>query len=376
MSVRLSKIIAACFAALVLLLGGCDTVTDNNPVNSLDSLPVLHLYVSQDDLVNMYNNKFTDYEMPVTVGYDNNTLKGRMKAAGAGSRYFPKFSYKFELSHGTFNGLSTFNISSQVYDKTMIKTAIAIYLYEKTGFPVFYSTPVFVTTNDENSGLYVLNEKINEEWFQKYQHSVYELFQVQFDAKFTFSRSNNVKENFQKEIPDNDNFETLETMINAIDEVSPENVFTELNNYIDVKEYLKYHAITSVRHDPDAFTNNFFLYKESASAPFRVIPWDFDKTFDVIGSVGLYGDNELIRKLFQNDSCRALYKQYMKDILDNIFTEDNLFPFIDQYAEKIKPFYKYDPYLGELNFEEQIQFLKTFITNRRNYLYSELEKFN
>jgi spore coat protein H len=376
MTRRFSKIIITAFAGFILLLGGCDTITDNNPVNNLNSLPVLHLNVSPDDLVNMYNNKFTDYEMPVTIDFDNNTLKGRMKAAGAGSRYFPKFSYRFELSRGTFNGLNTFNISSQVYDKTMIKTAIAIYLYEKTGFPVFYSTPVFVTTNNDNTGLYVLNEKINEEWFQKYQRPVYELFQVQFDAKFTFTRTNNLEENFQKEIPDNDNFESLETMIRAVDNVRPEDVFTELNKYIDVKEYLKYHAITSVRHDPDAFTNNFFLYKESAASPFRIIPWDFDKTFDIIGSVGLYGDNEIIRKLFQNDSCRVLYKQYMKDILDNIFTEKNLYPLIDQYAEKIRPFYQYDPYLGKLNFDEQIQFLKTFITNRRSYLYAELEKFN
>jgi spore coat protein CotH len=356
--------------------GGCDTVTDNNPVNELTSIPVLHVYASQEDLLNMYNNRFTDLEIPATVGYDNSIIKGTMEASGAGSRYFPKYSYKFELDKGQYKNLNTFGISCQVYDKTMIKTALASYLYEMTGFPGFFSEPVFVTINDENKGLYVLTERIDEIWFQKKQMQVYELYQVQFDAKFTFTRRNNVKENFEKEIPEDDNFENLETMINAIDDVAPEYVFTELNKYIDVKEYLRYHAITSVRHDPDAFTNNFFLYKETPGAPFRIIPWDFDKTFDVIGSVGLYGDNDIIKKLFQNDSCRVLYKQYMKDILENVFTEEKLYPLIDQYAQKIKPFYQYDPYLGEFVYEDEVQFLKTFITNRRNYLLGELEKFN
>jgi spore coat protein CotH len=347
-----------CF--IFLFINGCDTVTDNNPVNDLNSLSVLHIYASHEDLVNMYNNRFTDLEIPAVIGYNNNTLKGTLEASGAGSRYFPKYSYRIELSEGNFNGMNLFSIGAQVYDK----------------FPGFYSEPVFVTVNNENKGLYVLNERIDEIWFQKKQKPVYELYQVQFDAKFTFSRRNNVKENFEKEIPEDENYETLEEMINAVDTVRPENIFTELNRYIDVKEYLMYHAITSVRHDPDAFTNNFFLYKESPGSPFRIIPWDFDKTFDIIGSVGLYGDNNIIRKLFQNDSCRVLYKEYMKDILDNVFTEENLFPIIDQYAEKIKPFYRYDPYLGELVFEDQVQFLKTFITNRRNYLLAELEKFN
>ncbi|MFO7446051.1 MAG: CotH kinase family protein [Ignavibacteriaceae bacterium] len=368
-----SAVLIALF--FVLFLTSCDTVTDNNPVNNLNTLTTLHLFASKEDLLNVYNNRFTNLEIPVKVDYEGNVYKGEMEPSGAGSRYFPKYSYEITLKEGEVKNLVEFNISAQVYDKVMVKSVLTKYMYEQGGFPVFYTEPVFITMNSENLGLYAFIEEVDEYYFAKYNIPVYEHYQVKFDAKFTFSRKNNVKENFDKEIPNDDNYENIEVLIAAIDEVSPEDIYTELNKLIDVEEYLKYHVITTIRHDPDAFNNNFFLYKETPMSPFRVIPWDFDKTFDIVGRVGFYGYNDIIRKLFLNDSCRAFYKEYMRYYLNTVFTEGRLYPIIDELAARISPYYQYDPYLGHNDFEKEVQSLKTFITERRKFLLGEVERF-
>ena len=374
--IKIQKLKSGLIIFCCLSVFSCDSVIDNNPVNEINSLPVLKFFASKENLNNMYNNRFSDLEIPVRISYNDELHDAAMEASGAGSRYFPKYSFTVEMNKGTIINQNVFSVSAQVHDKTMMKSVITTYMYQAAGFPVFDTEPVFATMNNENLGLYAFIERIEPEFFIRRNINVYELYQVQFDAKFTFSRMNNLRENIDKEIPDNHNYENLEEMIAAIDKVNPENIFPDLEKFINVKEYLMYHAVTSFRHDPDAFTNNFFLYKETPSSPFRIIPWDFDKTFDINGSVGLYGDNDLIRKLFQNDSCRAIYKNNMNNILNSMFTEEKLFPMIDELSAKIAPFYMFDPYLSHNNFEKEVQFLKDFITERRKYLMGELERFN
>lgn len=360
---------------LFLSIAGCEVVTDTNPVNNIKSdLDILRLYVSDEELLNIFNNRFTDLEIAGMLEYKSESTKILLEASGAGSRYFPKYSFRVTPQKFLIRNLPVFTVSAQVYDKTMMKGVIAKYLYEAVGFPVFFNMPVFITINNKNHGLYSLIERINADFFHKKNIPVYELYQVSFDSKFTFGEKNNVKENFDKEIPDNDNYENLEAMISAIDEADPNKIFEDLSPYLDIENYLWYHAVSSVRHDPDAFTNNFFLYKESGSAPFKVLPWDFDKTFDVVGSVGFYGDNAIIRKLFESDTCRILYNNYMEFILANVFTEEKLFPIIDSLYTPINDYYKYDPFFSNTTLESEVEKMKAFIIKRREEMLAELNK--
>jgi hypothetical protein len=68
----------------------------------------------------------------------------------------------------------------------------------------------------------------------------------------------------------------------------------------------------------------------------------------------------------------------MKTILTNVFTEAQLFPVIDSVYNRIKEAYDLDPYLGmggnSLNAEVDV--LKSFITQRRNYLLTNLPRFS
>jgi len=136
-----------------------------------------------------------------------------------------------------------------------------------------------------------------------------------------------------------------------------------LRKYADIDNYLWYHAISSIRSDPDSYTNNFYLYKSFFSDPFNFIPWDFDKTFT--GNIGLYGPNEIIESLVRNQEIFSAYKEKVKYIIDNIFTEENLFPIIDRLYNQMEEYYKYDPFLANRNIKQETDNIKSFITQRR-----------
>ncbi|RPI67894.1 MAG: hypothetical protein EHM47_15185, partial [Ignavibacteriales bacterium] len=244
------------------------------------------------------------------------------------------------------------------------KTALASYLYDAAGFPVFYSEPVFVTVNNKNYGIYNFIERINEEFFRKRDMALGELYKVQFDSRFTFFKENRLEATFDKEYPDDDNYSSLAELIAASDNTSPPDIPETMEKHMDIENYLWYHAISTIRSDPDSYTNNFYIYKSIVTVPFSFIPWDFDKTFT--GNIGIYGYNELIESLLRNDEVFDSYINKLQFITDNIFTEGNLCPIIDNMYNRLDEYYKYDPYLVNKNVEAEINSIKNFITHRRN----------
>jgi spore coat protein H len=348
----------------LIFLSSCETVTDNNPVNDLTGLKIIKLIADDEDLERLFNNRFTDLAIPVKVNFEGEILKGTLRAAGAGSRYYPKFSFRVRLNDSQIFGVQEFSLSAQPSDPTFIRTALASYLYQQLNFPLFFSEPVYVTLNNQNYGIYNFIERFDNYFFTRRNIPVAELYKVQFDARFTFLKENRLEANFDKEIPDDDNYSSLADLIIASDNTPPEDIPEVMSRYMDIDNYLWYHAISTIRSDPDSYTNNFYLYKSALEAPFKFIPWDFDKTFN--GSIGLFGYNELIVSLLRNEEVFESYKSKLKFIIDNIFTENNLYPIIDRYYSRLQEYYPHDPFLVNRNIIEEINFLRTFITNRRS----------
>jgi spore coat protein CotH len=346
-----------------LLFASCDTITDNNPVNSLTGMKMIKLIAEEEDLERLFNNRHTDLEIPVKVNFEGDIYNGTLRASGAGSRYYPKFSFRVRLNNTKIMGVQEFSLSVQPSDPTYIRTAVASYLYASVDFPVFFSEPVFVTLNNRNYGIYNFIERPDADFFIRRGITVQEYYKVQFDARFTFYKENVLRSSFDKEIPDDDNYFSLSELILASDTTSPELIPQVLGRHLDIENYLWYHAISTIRSDPDSYTNNFYLYKSSFDAPFKFIPWDFDKTFK--GGIGLYGYNELIESLIRNQQVFESYKMKLRYLVDNVFREEKLYPIIDQYYGTLSEYYKYDPFLENRDIQAEIDYMKNFIKNRR-----------
>lgn len=353
-----------------ILISGC---TDEllNPSENLSVVPVMEIQMSQDNLNLLRVNRTNDAGYFVNVFYKGEKKKAGLEASGAGSRYNPRWSYKIELENNeNIEGLTAFNLSAQIYDPTMLNTVIALKYYEQIGLPVFHNSHVFLKINNEDEALLVLLERVEQEYFSKRNQPVFQLFKVGFGAKFTFEGGFFPQFHFEKKIPEDNNFYYLEQLINAIDTSSNSNLNSSLGKFIDIKNYIKYHAATSILNNDDSFNNNFYLIKETKNSPFKIIPWDFDKCFSRINDVKFAGENSIIKKIFKNPITFEWYKNELVYQLENIYTEEKLFKIIDSTASVISEAYNIDPYLGKerYNFENEIEKLKNYISERRAYL--------
>lgn len=357
-----------------VLFYSCNISESNKEPNSIGRTPIMQIETSESDYISLLENKLTDFSVPCRVIYLNRVYNGKISASGAGSRYHEKWGYKVKLEPGEYlQGLNEFNLSSQIYDKTGLSLVIASQMYSNLGFPVSRGYNVFVKFNGKDKGLYPVIERVEEQFFADRLMSVNELYKIGFETKFTFASSYIPEYNIEKKIPDDNNFNSLKNMINAIDTSDLTNGYLGLNKYLDVINYIKYHAMTVILNNQDAFTNNFFLYKAKPNSPFTVIPWDFDKCF--IGNVGLYGENEIIKKIKSHPITKKIYLETLKRILTNNFTESEVFYIIDTYARGIKDAYENDLYLGKngYNFNDEINKLKQYILQRRNFLLNQIE---
>lgn len=363
-------------AILLLFIVSCNNDVIVSPSETLSGVPVMNIYAESESLSKLRANKILNTEIPVEVHFEDNIFTAALRSAGSGSKYHPRWGFKVSLKRGSIDGLNSFNLSSQVYDRTGMNTLLAIKLYEAIGLKTHSARPVFLRINDRDEGLYPMIERVDSAFFDKRGQKYSELYKLSFDTKFSLTGGFIPEHVIDKEIPKDDNYSSLYDLFSTLDEVAADtSSLAKLEEYLDVENYLKYHAMTSLLNNYDAFSNNFLLLKSSPDSPFEIIPWDFDKCFSLNTNVGASGDNEIIRILFKYEQYRVIYKSLVNQIVNLYFNENFLFPVIEDTALKIKDAYNIDPYLGKegrYNFDNEVSQLKYFISNRYNEIKDEL----
>jgi spore coat protein H len=218
---------------------------------------------------------------------------------------------------------------------------------------------------------------VEEPFFLERNVDVCELYKSNGNSKFTFKEANNPQFDFEKKIPDDNNYNNLIDLIHAVDTSSCSILLQSLGKYLDINNYIRYHALTTLLNNPDAFDNNFFIFRQTIVSAFEFLPWDFDRCFERTEDVGLYGENAIIEKLLQSETTFNLYKVEMQEQLDRIFINETIDPVIDSLAAYIREGYDLDPYLGGgmYNLDEEIEKLRDFIDRRRAQIGKELADF-
>lgn len=365
---------------LVVLLSGCWSESGVGPLaDGGDAVPLLAGYINEDDYLSLLDSRFTNVRVPIEFSYRGQRKEGTIEAAGAGTRYYPQWSYRIRLDDaGVIEGeLNDFNVSAQVTDRSLMRNALTSELFRQAGFPVFTAGFSRVAINGRDQGLHLIIERIDTGFFRRRGIPVEELVKVGFSSSFSFNVPNNPVRTFEKRIPEDNNLNNLVELIHALDTIPDDRILHDLPRYLNYDQYLLYHAISSVIKGPDNFRNNFYLYTTAPAGAYQILPWDFDLTFNVRADIGFYGDNEIIRKLLRNDSCFARYKSIVQNVVDNLFTEERLFPIIDSLSIQLSTAYSISPYHGGIGYslQEEGEKLKQFIRERREELLRDLPNF-
>jgi len=352
---------------VVCVMYACDGGIIYNVSETLSDMPVIEVYIDEDEYYTLLQNKTTKYDAPIKIFYNGQAGTGFIRSSGGGSRLHPRWSYRIELNNDfKVEGLRLFSLSSQSLDPTMIRTTVVSRLYLLRGIAVFKSKHVFLKINNRDRGLYLILERIDEEFFNRRNIPVYELYKATLDSDLSFDAPNHPRFTYEKELPEDNNYTHLFNYINAIDTSNIIDIEQNLCDYMDIDDYIQYHAISSITNNIDAFKNNYYFYRRSATAPYRFLPWDFDRSFGAVNEVGLAGENTLFNKLSRNELMRNKYETEIKYLLENYFREDIIFPIIDSTAKHIRQAYNLDPFLGGggYNLDFQVNELKNLISGR------------
>src|SRR5262249_9923773 len=112
----------------------------------------------------------------------------------------------------------------------------------------------------------------------------------------------------------------------------------EIDNYLDVDEFLRFLAGTVALSSMDSFiglTHNYFIYLDPKTNKFSFLPWDFDHSFGGFMMMGSPDDlmdlsirqpntnrNRLIERLLADEKVFSAYKGHLRTLLDKGFTEE------------------------------------------------------
>ena len=373
-----------CLILLSSILLSCNFDGAEPESDALSKQLLMDITIAEEDYAILLGNKLQNLTFPVGIQYNNTSYSGVIRSSGSRSRFAYRWSYRLVLDAGQrINNMNVFNLSAQKHDPTMLVTNLASYYYKQAGFPSFEHNHIFLRINGKDVGLRQMIEITNADFFEKRQLNVYELFKPGSLISFSFVKGDpNSLPNlsYDKKIPKDDNFYSIERLYYALDSGIIRNTDRATNNSVeqnlDIKQYLKYHAITSFINNHDAFTNNFFLWKATAMSPIKILPWDFDWAFNSRRDTKLYGSNAIIQLLLKDKEMFELYKLELESILINVDLEKDIFSIIDSKAKEIEAAYQLDPFLSEIyNFEEEQAKLKAFITKREAYFIRELNDF-
>jgi len=181
-------------------------------------------------------------------------------------------------------------------------------------------------------------------------------------------------------------FNELRTLFNKCLYWSKPDFDTQIDDIIDVDNFLNFFAVHFVFVNQDNFTKNIFLNKNSLNQKYELLPWDNEGSFGN-SAVGVFDPTltdynmrdaltpeyqVVFQRLLENPTYKALFSTKVNRVLTDGFSY--LDTLIDNTYLKIKQAVYADTKKEEANqaFDTEIPRLKWFMTNRKTFLENNL----
>jgi hypothetical protein len=158
-----------------------------------------------------------------------------------------------------------------------------------------------------------------------------------------------------------DDYSDLVIFINAINNSSPSEFATTIDEVFDVKAYLKVLAAEILLGHWDNYfynKNNYYLYHR-ADGKFVYLPYDMDNTLGVqwgvpnIDSRDIYNwgnklssQSPLTYKILAVPQFKIYYENFLKQLLNGIYSEQNTFRVLDSIKSQLGPAVAMDPFFN------------------------------
>jgi spore coat protein H len=357
----------------------CSGITDP-PEKEDPGITVYKLKISDDQYGEFVSNEFSGLEIPGKLCVDGEIYDVKIKHHGFSSRgrFKKNYSIEFETSDPVLQSKNVI-MSGQSTDPSLLRLYLATDVFKEAGLKVSLTQPVVFYINDVSQGLYYLIEPIDEEFFIKRGIKVGELYKaINGNAKFSFRENKELRNGFEKRIPEDDSYYTLEQLITTIDNEPDETFPQKIEQLFEVDKYLRYMAVSVLMCNWDGIVHNYHLYKDQTTGKYEIIPYDLDFTFNIeTNQTAFPGSSSLLKKLLGFQKYRDMYKQYFYEYMNGCFSISHLSEKIDEMKQVISKAYLDDRWLQangyDLNVESEK--IKEYLKERHIYIKEQLNNF-
>lgn len=418
------------FTLLVTISLAYACLTAQNPVPAYgevfrpDVVPRIDIFIDQDSLDMLIDpaNAESNYHYNITLFFDNGNIRDTLENVGLRlrgntSRYAAKKSIKLSFntyeSGRQYHGLEKLNINGEHNDPSISRSRLCWDILRWMEIPAPRANHVQIYINNEYIGVFANIEHIDEEFVEsRFGNKSGNLYKCLWPATLQYISDNpddykNVGGDRRaydlKTNTEADDYSDLAHFIDILNNTPTANLPCELEKVFNVNDYLKaiaFDILSSNWDGPIYNKNNFYLYHNQATGKFEYIPYDLDNTFGIDWFVNnLHNRNiydwahpseprPIYDKIMAVEIYRHRFSYYMNQILENVFNETVLFPYLDDVKNQVLPLveedflypldYGFDETVFENSFEEawgnHVRYgLKPYIEQRRNSALQQLQ---
>ncbi|MDP4087355.1 MAG: CotH kinase family protein [Bacillota bacterium] len=355
-------------------------------------LEAYQLFIHPADLKELKSDIWCEEPLPAQLKISGKKLGIDINYRGSHIRNYKKKSYEITFSKpNKYRGAKTIHLNAEYRDPSFIRNKLSFDFFSDIGNLSPESRHVFLKLNGQTEGVYLEIESVDGQFLGKRKLPDGAIFYaVDGDANFSLisdldkETKKTLGLGYEKKVGRFEDELLLQEMIYKINTISRVEFEKEIQRYVNVEQYLRWMAGVVLTQNYDGFVHNYSLYKNGITEQFEVIPWDYDATWgrDVNGKemeanyVPIVGFNTLTARILDIAGFRNRYKNLISTIMDNQFTVEYLKPKIESMVNLIKPYVLMDPYKKEeiQLFDQEPEFIFTYIENRRSYLKSKLYK--
>ena len=343
-------------------------------------VPRIDIEISEGNLSTIFTsgNEESDDHFPVTFYFDDGEFKDTMpnvgfRLRGNTSRYSRKKSFK--LSFNTFEkgrkwqGVEKINLNGEHNDPTVSRARFCFNLLREMGVPAPRANHVQLYINGIYAGLYANIEHIDEEFVDsRFGNNDGNLYKCTWPADMNYlgddpdlykylkgdERAYDLKRNEEE-----DDYSDLANLIDVLNNTPVDELPCAIEPIFNIDILLKsiVFDILSGNWDGPLFNkNNFYLYNNEETGRIEYIPFDLDNTFGIdwfsidwaTRNMYIWGHPDEPRPLYwrilEVPEYLNRFSFFMDQTIQNIFTEQNLFPKLDFIRDQVAPFIEADPF--------------------------------
>jgi len=266
------------------------------------------------------------------------------------------FKFKFdEYRSQNFFGVSKLNFSNAVKDPTQMREKLA---YDIIGQYMPASRAAFAKIYIDGImlGLYTQVEQVDKKFLKReFVSSKYNLYKSSDNGaplNYTSANQNDYATYYELQTNETQNdWSALIKFLDKLNNTDSSEFISVVGNMLDIDNCLRYLAFNMVVSNFDSYTGsgrNFYLYDDSSSAAFKLIPWDLNFAFGIYTNgwnvttvdaamTNNFEQRPLMKRLLTNDSLKQVYLSYVKRMIEGPASLSAVSEKIDKYKALIDP---------------------------------------